>query len=144
MKKISFILFGAAVAFASCTPPAANPAAQQAHIDSIVNEFLDAKKVELQKVCNDNIMAAANDSAKVIIEKAKKGVKVVVHHAPPKAVVKHVEPTKPATVGNGKPSMTGNNTNSGTVGNGKPSMTTNPAKDPKAGTTTVGAGKPKM
>ena len=89
MKKISFIIVGGMIALASCTNNnATDPAKQQAHIDSIVNSFVDGQKATLQKVCDDQIMTAAQDSAKMIIEKEKKGV---VHHIIHK-VVKKEEP----------------------------------------------------
>ena len=136
MKKISFIIIGGAIALASCkNTPAVDPAKQQAHIDSVVNSFLDGKKAELQKMCDDNIMQAAQDSAKMILEKEKKGM----HHVSQAPVKK----STPATVGNGKPSMTGGTSNSTIIGNGKPSMTAG-APGSKSNGTTVGNGKPKM
>ena len=87
MKKISLVIIGGAIALASCNNmPTLDTAKQQGHIDSVVNAFLDAKKADLQKVCDENIMQAAQDSAKMIIENEKKGMHHVVQHA--KAVVK--------------------------------------------------------
>jgi hypothetical protein len=73
--------------------PAVDTAKQQAHIDSVVNAFLDTQKATLQKTCDDQIMQAAQDSAKIIIEKEKKGIHHVAH------VAKKVE-TKPVVAPN--------------------------------------------
>ncbi|MFK5047725.1 hypothetical protein ACI4CD_28870, partial [Klebsiella pneumoniae] len=78
---------------------------------------------------------------------AKAGHKAAITHranhphadAAPKTEPKKEEP-KPATVGNGKPSMNGDG-NDGKIGNGKPNMNVAPGADPKK---TVGNGKPKM
>ena len=94
MKKISFIIVCGAIAFASCKNGAnVDTTKQQAHIDSVVNAFLDTQKATLQKNCDDNIMQAAQDSAKVILEEEKKKG---MHHWAPKAEPKKVEPAKPA------------------------------------------------
>ena len=106
MKKISFIIIGGAIALASCNnQPTVDTAKQQAHIDSVLNSFLDSKKADLQKMCDDNIMAAAQDSAKMILEKEKKGI----HHVAAKPVAKKVETQPAVNVPTGR-------TNVGTVG----------------------------
>ncbi len=98
MKKISFIIIGGVIALASCNNKGIDPAKQQAHIDSVVNSFLDSKKADLQKMCDDQIMQAAQDSAKMILEdEKKKGM----HHWAPKPVVKKEEP-KPVVGNQGK------------------------------------------
>ena len=97
MKKISFIIICGVVAFASCKNGAnVDTTKQQAHIDSVVNAFLDTQKATLQKTCDDNIMQAAQDSAKVILEEEKKKG---MHHWAPKPVVKKEEPKPVAPTG---------------------------------------------
>ncbi|MFM2225998.1 MAG: hypothetical protein RJA07_2200 [Bacteroidota bacterium] len=88
MKKISYIVLGGMLVFAACQPNNTQDAAKIQHtIDSTAAELAKPEIEKMQKACDDEIMTAAMDSAKVIMEHAKKGI---VHHA--KAVVKKVEP----------------------------------------------------
>ncbi|MEY2830378.1 MAG: hypothetical protein RIQ33_2236 [Bacteroidota bacterium] len=95
MKKISYIVLGGMLVFAACQPNNTQDAAKMQHtIDSTAAELAKPEIEKLQKACDDEIMAAAMDSAKMMMEKAKKGV---VHHTKP--VVKKAD-VKPVIVPN--------------------------------------------
>ncbi|MEN9522946.1 MAG: hypothetical protein RL065_1323 [Bacteroidota bacterium] len=95
MKKLSYIVLGGMLVFAACQSNNSQDAAQVQHkVDSIANEMIKADVEKLQKDCDDKIMTAAMDSAKVIMEHAKKSN---VHHSV-KPVPK--KETKPAIVPN--------------------------------------------
>lgn len=138
MKKQTLLLLaGGMLAFASCQneAPAGNAGPSEAQIDSMVNARVEAIRGELMLQNDSLINALAQWKADSMIA-AMKGAKPAAS-AKPVAKPKPVETPKPKTVGNGKPSMSGNTT-PGTVGNGKPSM----SGDKKDGT--VGNGKPSM
>ncbi len=121
MKKISFIIVCGAIAFASCKNGAnVDTTKQQAHIDSVVNAFLDTQKATLQKNCDDNIMQAAQDSAKEILENEKK---MGMHHWAPKPVVKKVEPKSTTPTISNRPGAS--NQTQGTISN-RPGASNNP------------------
>jgi hypothetical protein len=93
MKKISYIVLGGMLVFAACQPNNTQDAAKLQHtIDSTAAELAKPEIEKLQKACDDEIMAAAMDSAKVIMAHAKKGV---VHHAVAKPIVKKITDVKP-------------------------------------------------
>jgi hypothetical protein len=116
MKKIFFIIIGGTIALASCNnAPKVDLVKQQAHIDSVVNDFVNSKKAELDKMCNDNIMAAAQDSAKMILEKEKAGMHHVWHKPAP--VVKKDEPKKSPNVATGGLTSMSDKNNTGSVSN---------------------------
>ncbi len=138
MKKQTLLLLaGGMLALASCQneAPAVSAGPSEAQIDSMVNARVEAMRSELMAQNDSLINALAQWKADSMIA-AMKGSKPA---AAPKPVAKPkpAETPKPKTVGNGKPSMSGNTT-PGTVGNGKPSM----SGDKKEGT--VGSGKPSM
>ena len=95
MKKLSYIVLGGMLVFAACQPSNTQDAAQVQHkVDSMANEMIKPEVEKLQKDCDDKVMSAAMDSAKVIMEHSKKGT---VHHTV-KPVTK--KETKPAVVPN--------------------------------------------
>jgi hypothetical protein len=99
MKKISYIVLGGMLVFAACQPNNTQDAAKIQHtIDSTAAELAKPEIEKMQKACDDEIMQAAMDSAKVIMEHAKKGV--VHHSAPVKPIIKKVVP--PANTNLGK------------------------------------------
>ncbi|MBL7683968.1 MAG: hypothetical protein JNK00_11470 [Flavipsychrobacter sp.] len=141
MKKQTLLLLaGGMLAMASCQneAPAVSNGPSEAQIDSMVNARVEAIRTELMAQNDSLINALAQWKADSMIA-AMKGTKTAAAKpvSKPKPAEAKLTTTKPATVGNGKPSMTGN-TAPGTVGNGKPSMTT----EKKDGT--VGNGKPSM
>lgn len=156
MKKIFLNLSVIAVmglTFTACSNEEANKKAKEADdaaVQALVQEKLANIDAEVATECDAKVLAAAQpivDSLnaakaagkKVTVPVVKKPTKPVTKPATPKQ-----EPAKPATVGTGKPSMTGGS--STTVGSGKPSMTA-PANDGKnntGGSSTVGSGKPKL
>lgn len=139
MKKQTLLLLaGGMLALASCQneAPAVSAGPSEAQIDSMVNARVEAIRGELMLQNDSLINALAQWKADSMIAAMKGGAKPAASAKPaPKPAPKPVE--KPKTVGNGKPSMSGNTT-PGTVGNGKPSM----SGDKKDGT--VGNGKPSM
>lgn len=139
MKKQTLLLLaGGMLAFASCQneAPAGSAGPSEAQIDSMVNARVEAMRSELMAQNDSLINALAQWKADSMIA-AMKGAKAAAPAPKPVTKPKPVETPKPKTVGNGKPSMSGNTT-PGTVGNGKPSM----SGDKKDGT--VGNGKPSM
>ncbi len=97
MKKIAYILISAFAVFTvACTGNSQQDAEKnQKKIDSTVQAFVDSKKGELKKMCDDQLMAAAQDSAKLMMEKSKKGGHAPAHHTT-KPVVK-ADPPKSTT-----------------------------------------------
>jgi hypothetical protein len=137
MKKQTLLLLaGGMLAFASCQNEPAASGPSEAQIDSMVNARVEAIRSELM-IQNDSLInALAQWKADSMIAAMKGGSKPSASAKPaPKPAPKPT--TKPATVGNGKPSMSGDKKD-GTVGNGKPSM----SGDKKDGA--VGNGKPSM
>ena len=121
---------------ASCNNEEANNKAIEADnaaVQTLVDEKTTALDAEVAAACDAKVLSAAQ----VVVDSIA-NAKPVKAAAKPKAkpVAAKPAPAKPATVGNGKPSMT--NSAPGTIGNGKPSMT-EPAKEG-----TIGNGKPKM
>lgn len=81
--------------FAACQPSNTQDAAQVQHkVDSMANEMIKPEVEKLQKECDDKIMTAAMDSAKVIMEHSKKGT---VHHTV-KPTTKKADPPKSGTL----------------------------------------------
>jgi hypothetical protein len=148
MKKSLLILAAAStVAFAACNGGNNEGKLTPAQADSIATVKVDSAKAAL-KASNDSAMnAKANADAKtadsirvidsiVAATKQTMTTKTVVTRKPSShghsggsttTTTTTVQPAPPETVGNGKPKMTGQNTQNGdngngTIGNGKPKM----------------------
>ncbi|MCW3120666.1 MAG: hypothetical protein JWQ38_158 [Flavipsychrobacter sp.] len=135
MKKQFLLLAGTAIILASCGSNETPPAQTQAQIDSAVNAKL-AEQNAANAAKNDSTLKAieAEKAAAMAKETESKTTSTTKHTAgktKTKTVTetKTVEPTPvppPATIGNGKPKMTGQPTEAGkqdgTIGNGKPKM----------------------
>lgn len=145
----------ALVSMAACKQEMIAPS--ETDITAKVTEMVDARKAEMQAMCNQSLMTEANAAAdRILVADANKPARTVAAPAPapaprraaaPKATPKPKATPAPApepkkqTVGNGKPKMGGSA--SGTVGNGKPKMggSSNAAEGAEK---TIGSGKPKM
>lgn len=147
MKKI-FMVFAisasAALALNSCNNAeevAKQTQEQNAKIQSLLDEKVAALEAEVAAECDSEVAALAQTQYDSLVAvAAKTGKKVVTTKKPAVKQEPKKEAPKPATVGNGKPSMNGGTSGSGTVGSGKPSM--DGGNTP--GGNTVGSGKPKM
>lgn len=148
MKKI-FMVFAisasAALALNSCNNAeevAKQTQEQNAKIQSLLDEKVAALETEVAAECDSEAATLAQAQFDSLVAVAAKTGKKVAPVAKKPAVKQEPkkEAPKPATVGNGKPSMNGGTSGSGTVGSGKPSM--DGGNTP--GGNTVGSGKPKM
>lgn len=132
MRKHTLLLVsGAMIAFASCNSSNDNKANSQATIDSLANVKAAEIQAQVQAKNDSTIKAVAQAKADSIMN-YEKGVAKGKMEA--NATKKHTntttttKSTKTETIGNGKPSMEGNNNNGNakntgnTIGNGKPKI----------------------
>ena len=145
MKKYAILLLaGALIGFASCGDDSNTTTQEQ--IDSAANAQAAAIEAELRakndSLINAMAMMKADSAARADSMARVAAGRPVNTRTTTRTTTTTTKPTKPATIGNGKPAMGSGTKNPNTVGEGKPRM-----GDEKANTKTnneVGQGKPKM
>ncbi|MBK8685328.1 MAG: hypothetical protein IPN26_10200 [Bacteroidetes bacterium] len=132
MKKVQYILVPvlAGLMFTACNTEVKGPS--QAELDTQVEAKVKSEAERLKAECDNNLMTAAKAKADSIMAKATNQKhrlqrlnqhkwKITPKNNPPKQTTPPPPPPKPATIGNGKPKMSGGG-NTNEVGNGKPKM----------------------
>ncbi|MBK8684924.1 MAG: hypothetical protein KBF25_10410 [Chitinophagaceae bacterium] len=155
MKKVQYILVPvlAGLMFTACNTEVKGPS--QAELDTQVEAKVKSEAERLKAECDNNLMTAAKAKADSIMAKATNQKAPVAapkpaqvknntpKNNPPKQTTPPPPPPKPATIGNGKPKMSGGG-NTNEVGNGKPKMSGTKDEQGKTDNSKVGNGKPKM
>lgn len=142
MKKQGLLLIaGGLLALASCQNDA-NNGASDAQIDSMVNARVEELRMEMM-MQNDSLIneMALMKADSICGAKTGSGSSASGTKKPGSNTSSKPEPTKPSTIGNGKPRLGDKaNQDPNTVGNGKPRLGDKRDQDAN----TIGNGKPKM